>query len=64
MENTLLTSQDQYYIYDGDQSQSLDENGFTIGGHESEWLADLVAACIFLEHFEENFSETFFCNDV
>jgi hypothetical protein len=42
MENTLLTFQDQYSIYDGDQS--LDEKGLTIGGYESVWLADLVAA--------------------
>jgi hypothetical protein len=44
MENTLLTFQDQDYIYDGDQS--LDEKGLTIGGYESAWLADLVAAYI------------------
>jgi hypothetical protein len=30
MDNGLLTFQDQYYIYDGDQS--LDEKGLTIGG--------------------------------
>jgi hypothetical protein len=36
MENTLLTFQDQYYIYDADQS--LDEKGLTIGGYESAWL--------------------------
>jgi hypothetical protein len=41
MENTLMTFQDQYYIYDGDQS--LEEKGLTIGGYESAWLADLVA---------------------
>lgn len=57
MENTLLTFQDQYYVYDGDRS--LDEKGLTIGGYESAWLADLVAAYI-LEHVEENFSETSF----
>jgi hypothetical protein len=59
MENTLLTSQDQYYIYDGDQS--LDEKGLTIGGYESGWLADLVAAYILVEVDEELFSDaTFF----
>jgi hypothetical protein len=42
VENTLLTFQDQYCIYDG--IQSLDEKGLTIGGYESAWLADLVAA--------------------
>ena len=57
MENTLLTFQDQYYIYDGDQS--LDEKGLTIGGYESAWLADLVAAYI-LEQVEEKFSNTRF----
>jgi hypothetical protein len=59
MENTLLTSQDQYYIYDGDQS--LDEKGLTIGGYESAWPADLVAAYILAEVDEELFSDaTFF----
>jgi hypothetical protein len=38
MENTLLTFQDQYYIYDGDQF--LDEKGLAIGGFESAWLAE------------------------
>jgi hypothetical protein len=38
MENTLLTFQGQYYIYDGDQF--LDEKGLTIGGYESAWLAE------------------------
>jgi hypothetical protein len=38
MENTLLTFQDQYYIYDSDQS--LDDKGLTIGGYESAWLAE------------------------
>jgi hypothetical protein len=49
MENTLLTFQDQYYIYDGDQS--LDEKGLTIGGYES----DLVSAYILAEVDEEFF---------
>jgi hypothetical protein len=57
MENTLLTFQDQYYIYDGDQS--LDEKGLTIGGDESAWLADLVAAYI-LEQVDDKFSDTRF----
>jgi hypothetical protein len=55
MVNTLLTFQDQYYIYDGDQS--LDDRGLTIGGYESAWLADLVAAYI-LEQVDEKFSDT------
>jgi hypothetical protein len=55
----LSISQDQYYIYDGDQS--LDEKGLTIGGYESAWLADLVAAYILAEVDEERFSNaTFF----
>jgi hypothetical protein len=55
MENTLLTFQDQYYIYDGDQP--LDEKGLTIGGYES----DLVSAYILAEVDEEFFSDaTFF----
>ena len=57
MKNTFLTFQDQYYVYDGDRS--LDEKGLTIGGYESAWLADLVAAYI-LENVEDNFSETLF----
>jgi hypothetical protein len=47
--------QDQYYIYDGDQS--LDEKGLTIGGYESAWLADLV---YILEQVDEKFSDTRF----
>jgi hypothetical protein len=57
MENTLLTFQDQYYMYDGDQS--LDEKGLTIGGCESAWLSDFVAAYIF-EQVDEKFSDTRF----
>lgn len=41
------SNQDQYYINDGDQS--LDEKDLTIGGYESAWLADLVAAYILAE---------------
>jgi hypothetical protein len=59
MEDTLLTFQDQYYIYGGDQS--LDEKGLTIGGYESVWLVDLVAAYILAKVDEELFSDaTFF----
>jgi hypothetical protein len=47
MENTILTFKDQYCIYDGDQP--LDKKGLTIGGYESGWLADLVAAHILAE---------------
>jgi hypothetical protein len=60
MENTLLTFQYQYYIYGGDQS--LDEKGLTIGGYESAWLADLVAAYILAEVDEELFPKPPFLN--
>jgi hypothetical protein len=58
MENTLLTFQDQYYVYDGDQS--LDEKGLTIGGYESAWLADLVAMYILADVDKELFSDATF----
>jgi hypothetical protein len=58
-EYSLLTFQDHYYIYDGDQS--LDEKVLTIGGYESVWLAYLVATYILAEVDKELFSDaTFF----
>ena len=42
MGNTLLTFQDEYYKHGG--SVDPDKRGLTIGGYESAWLADLVAA--------------------
>ena len=43
---------DKYYEYGG--SLNVDERGLTIGGYESAWLADLVAAFI-LETSKEFF---------
>ena len=40
MSTTLLSFKDKYYMYDGDRE--MDERGFTIGGYESAWLADLA----------------------
>ena len=34
----------KYYEYDGDQE--INNKGLTIGGYESAWLADLVAAYV------------------
>jgi hypothetical protein len=45
-------SQDEYWEYSGDKS--VEERGLTIGGYESAWLADLVAAYI-LENSTELF---------
>ena len=47
MGTTYLQFQDSYYEYDGDKVP--DERGLTIGGYESAWLADMVAAYIMLE---------------
>jgi len=58
MGNTLLTFIDQYYEYGGDMEQ--DDRGLTIGGYESAWLADLVAAYILEKTNDECFSETLF----
>jgi hypothetical protein len=44
MGNTLLTFVDKYYEYDGERN--IRDKGLTIGGYESAWLADLVAAFI------------------
>ena len=44
MANTLITFEDQYYEYGGDVE--VDYKGLTIGGFESAFFADLVAAFI------------------
>jgi hypothetical protein len=44
MGNTLLTFVDKYYEYDGERD--IMDKGLTIGGYESAWLADLVAAFV------------------
>ena len=55
MGNTLLSFRDQYYKHGG-SCNPLDR-GLTIGGYESAWLADLVAAWI-LEKTESLFRRT------
>jgi hypothetical protein len=55
MGNTLLTFVDRYYEYDGERD--IRDKGLTIGGYESAWLADLVAAFV-LENTTELFNET------
>ena len=52
MGNTLLTFVDKYYEYDGERE--IQDKGLTIGGYESAWLADLVAAFV-LENSEDLF---------
>ncbi len=54
MGNTLLTFVDKYYEYDGERE--IQDKGLTIGGYESAWLADLVAAFV-LENCEDLFGE-------
>ena len=44
MGNTLLSFQDDYYEHSGSVDPEM--RGLTIGGYESAWLADLVAAWI------------------
>ena len=44
MSNTLITFIDKYYEYGGDIEGG--KQGLTIGGFESAWLVDLVAAYI------------------
>lgn len=58
MNNTLISFQDKYYEYDG--GRNLNNKGLTIGGYESAWLADLVAAFI-LDNTEDCFKESRFC---
>ena len=55
MGNTLITYRDKYYEYDGDQE--ISNKCLTIGGYESAWLADLVAAFI-LEETKSQFTDT------
>ena len=47
MSNTLITFVNKYYEYGGDTTG--DKRGLIIGGYESAWLADLVAAYILAE---------------
>jgi hypothetical protein len=54
MKNTLLVSFiDKYYEYGGEMED--EKRGLTIGGYESAWLADLVAAYL-LEMTKEKFN--------
>ena len=55
MGNTLITFRDQYYEYGG--SVDPKKRGLTIGGYESAWLEDLVAAYL-QEKTNDLFSET------
>ena len=55
MSNTLITFRDKYYKHGG--SCDPTKRGLTIGGYESAWLADLVAAWI-LENNEKLFRRT------
>jgi len=55
MQSTLLTFVDKCYEHDGDRDP--EENGLTIGGHESAWLADLVGAYI-LDNTKSHFRKT------
>ena len=57
MGNTLLTFVDKYYEYGGEVN--VEEKGLTIGGYESTWLADLVAAYL-LENVTDIFDPTMF----
>ena len=57
MGNTLLTFVDKYYEYGGEVN--VEEKGLTIGGYESAWLADLVAAYL-LENVTNIFDLTMF----
>jgi hypothetical protein len=59
MGNTLITFEDKYcYEYDGDRDVN-DKGLTTIGGYESAWLADLVAAFV-LENTQCMFKMTTF----
>ena len=50
MKNTLVSFIDKYYEYGGEMED--EKRGLTIGGYESAWLADLVAAYL-LEMMKE-----------
>ena len=51
MVNTLVPYEDQYWIYGGDLQ--VKEKGLTIGGYESTFFAEFVAAYI-LENSHES----------
>ena len=57
MDNSIVTFKDRYRIYGG--NCPVEEKGLTIGGFESAFLADLVAAYI-LEKSEDLFSNSIF----
>ena len=57
MANTIVTFEDQFWIYGGDTP--VEEKGLTIGGFESAFYDDLVAAYI-LENPPELFSDSVF----
>ena len=57
MDNTYVAFQDQYWIYGG--HLPVEEKGLTIGGYESAFFADLVAAYI-LENAKDIFSNSLF----
>lgn len=54
MSNTLITFGGKYYEYG--KTADIEGKGLTIGGYESAWLADLVAAYI-LERSQQLFDE-------
>ena len=54
MESTLVTFEDKYYLYDGDQL--AEEKGLMIGGYESAWLADLAMSFL-LDTLDEKLFE-------
>ena len=55
MKNTLVSFTDKYYEYGGDIMDG-EKRGLTIGGYESAWLADLVAAYL-LKQTEKLFED-------
>ena len=57
MPTTFIHFKNNYYLYD--KGLSVNKKGFTIGGYESAWLADLVAAFVF-EKPEDLFSDLVF----
>ena len=57
MDNCFVTYEDQYWIYGG--SLPVEEKGLTIGGFESAFFADLVAAYI-PANAKDVFSDTLF----
>ena len=55
MANKLINFQDTYYEYGG----NVEDKRLKIGGYESAWLADLVAAFI-LENLDDIFDDALF----